>query len=811
MRSPPILLPPLALAPPSCRDLSHNYLTGRALKPLAARTLDLSSNFLSGPLPDGACQPRSFDANCFTLPLGCALVPQRQEAACNAFCGVSSAAGATAAAACGGHGVCYPEGASLAPTCLCDAGFVQCGGITCVAQGHNKNYSSSQAVLPPASILTWGGQRETKGSFTAELVKLFVYEANQGLSRCGLQLAFHANFTFSLSPRSGRVGFNGLAFVISATDQVGSGAGVGYGGMDTRSMAVEFDTLRNKEHGDMSSQHVGLNVRGEDKSLVAVRSPFRLSNRKAFTAWVDYEPGDPGTIQVFLADSQEKPQQAVLEWRLALCEVLQGAVDQPAFFFGFVASTTVKPFQRHVILKSTVDTGLPASPRTVTRNPAYGLQLSTNTYMPARASPFPRYVSADYRVAPSKQDSWFISDFHSWDSVPFLGWPVKDQKDCSACWAFALVASVEAAYGIALNAEAPQLSVESLFAAMGLTSEADKCSTGGSPTEALERLLMLPRGGVTEKKEYPIHGFERTRFKGFVGLMLAVRRQPVVVHIEASALSFAQFDGTFKYKNPGCYTGRLDHVVLVIGYFILRNDGSQNRIAPPFWIIRNSWGVEWGDRGHMRMDIQGGDGVCGINVLPGIYPIVKMDVCGSDLKNPCYVGACINDGKGSYSCICPPNYVESTTIDSFPTCDPGAAGLASFGDTCWSISAQLFLTTSNLTALNPGLDCSEPIKAGRSLCVERNATFAFTVPRCLRYGVLTAQDTCERLLLEAGSEDDPTGAGNVNAVRWAELYRNNPGLICSNVIPVSASAVGSNTGVQAGMERGLRLDFDFSD
>ncbi|CAI5471723.1 unnamed protein product [Closterium sp. Yama58-4] len=908
-------------------DLSHNYLTGHALKPLAVRYLDLSSNFLSGPLPDEACQPLSFDANCFTLPLGCALVPQRQEAACNAFCGVSSAAGATAAAACGGHGVCYPEGASLAPTCLCDAGFVQFGGITCVAQGQDKNYSSSQAVLPPASILTRGVQRETRGNFTAAPVTLFVYEADQGRSRCGLQLAFHANFTFSLSPRSGRVGFNGLAFVISATDQVGSGAGVGYGGMDTRSMAVEFDTLRNKEHGDMSSQHVGLNIRGEDKSLVAVRSPFPLSNRKAYTAWVDYEPGDPGTIQVFLADSQEKPQQAVLERRLALCEVLQGAADQPAFFFGFVASTTVKPFQQHVILESTVDTDLPASSRTVTRNPAYGLQLSTNTYMPRWASPFPRYVSADYRVAPSKQDSWVISDFHSWDSVPFLGWPVKDQKDCSACWAFALVASVEAAYGIALNAEAPQLSVESLFAAMGLTSEADKCSTGGSPTEALERLLMLPRGGVTDagmpKKEYPIHGFERTRFKGFVGLMLAVRRQPVVVHIEASAPSFAQYDGTFKYQDPGCYTGRLDHVVLVIGYFILRNDGSQSRIAPPFWIIRNSWGVEWGDRGHMRMDIQGGDGVCGINVLPGIYPIVKipkdpcgqrsfkgdgdlqpsmnpcgrftcranlrnnsnscdcsipneskqpfvqvangygsqtcayLDVCGSDLKNPCYVGSCINDGKGSYSCICPPNYVESTTIDSFPTCDPAnvtastlavsgsnwwchdvlsivGLSLPQFtqqnkgidcsqalprnmelqlgipllvpctaffytlsGDTCWSISAQLFLTTSNLTALNPGLDCSEPIKAGRSLCVERNATFAFTVPRCIRYGVLTAQDTCERLLLEvAGSGDDPVGVGKVNAVRWAELYRNNPGLICSSVLPVSASAVGSNTGVQ---------------
>ncbi|CAI5503726.1 unnamed protein product [Closterium sp. Naga37s-1] len=205
-------------------ELSHNYLTGRPLKPLAVRTLDLSSNFLSGPLPDGACLPLSFDANCFTLPLGCVLVPQRQEAACNAFCGVSSVAGG--AAACGGHGVCYPQGPSLAPTCLCDAGFVRFGDIDCVSQGQNRNYSSSHPVLPPASVLTKGTQRETRGNFTTAPVTLFVYEAGQGLSGCGLQLAFHANFTFSLSPQSGRVGFNGFAFVVSATNRVGSGAGV---------------------------------------------------------------------------------------------------------------------------------------------------------------------------------------------------------------------------------------------------------------------------------------------------------------------------------------------------------------------------------------------------------------------------------------------------------------------------------------------------------------------------------------------------------------------------------------------------------
>ncbi|CAI5979741.1 unnamed protein product [Closterium sp. NIES-65] len=255
------------------------------MTPLTTRTLDLSSNFLSGPLPDGACKPLSFDANCFTLPLGCTLVTQRQEAACNAFCGVAPAVGA--AAACGGHGVCYPEGLAWHPH-VCQ----------------NRSYSSSQPILLLASVLTKGTQQETRGSFTAAPMTLFVYEAGQAALGCGLELAFHANFTFSLSPQSGRVG-----------------------------------------------------SKGEDKSIAAVRSPFPLSNKKAYTAWVDYEPGDPGTIQVFLADSQEKPQQALLERRLALCEVLQGAAEQPAFFFGFVTSTTVKPFQQHVILESAVDTG----------------------------------------------------------------------------------------------------------------------------------------------------------------------------------------------------------------------------------------------------------------------------------------------------------------------------------------------------------------------------------------------------------------------------------------------------------------------
>ncbi|CAI6000985.1 unnamed protein product [Closterium sp. NIES-65] len=753
--------------------------------------------------------------------------------------------------------------------------------------------------------------------------------------RCGLELAFTVNFTFALLPHSGRAGPSGFAFVIAATAKAGKPGGVGYSGMGARSIAITFDI---KE----SHQRMGLNMNGRGEPVVSKVSPFMLTDGNSYTAWVDYEPGDPGTFRVFLASSNEKPEEPLLLQKgVSLCAVLRPRVKQQraAFSFGFTASTA---FQLHGILFSAVQTGKAIlgspKPHSLASVLIFRLVFSSTgapsskvvqtkeqeaTFAPTRASPFSRYVSADFKLSATRADSWSIRDFHTWDNVPFLNWPVKNQNDCNACWAYAVVASVEAAYGIAKQQSAPRLSVEGLFALMGLT-DSDKCFAGGSPTQAFETLTALDASsGLTGDSDlattYPVQAFERAQFKGYVGLMLAVQRQPVVVHIEASP-TFMLYDGTFKYQDPGCYTGNLNHVVLVIGYFITRNDGSQNRFAPPFWIIRNSWGEEWGKRGHMRMDIQGGDGVCGINMLPGIYPIVKsdpcgqssykgdgdsqasmnpcgrfqcqgttdttnictcniptapvqpfvevengygsntcayVDVCGSYFKNPCYVGACINDGKGSYSCVCPPNHVQSTTIDGFPTCDPTnttaitmtvsgdnwwcsdvhplvglslidftdqnivsdegidcsqplpkgsvlqldgtpATPCTAFfyslnGDTCAYISRPLKFTEPDLTALNPGLDCSKPIKAGSSVCIERSAAFAFTVPECVRYGTLTPQDTCERLLQRTG-----TSPGGVSAIenQWAALYRNNPGLTCSATIPSSASAVGSNIGVQ---------------
>ncbi|CAI5498442.1 unnamed protein product [Closterium sp. Naga37s-1] len=207
-------------------------------------------------------------------------------------------------------------------------------------------------ILPPFTVLTKGTQQETMGKFVAKPVTLFMYPPGV-TSACGLGLAFRVNFTFALMPQSGTASSSGFAFVIAAKPKAGKPGGVGYSGVGPRSIAVVFDTLQD----DAGEQHVGLSINGAEEPLVKEVSPFTLTDGDSYKAWVDYEPRDPNTIQVFLANSKTKPEEPLLQGKVSLCAVLQPGVKQPAFSFGFVASTTMKPFQLHGILFSSVQTG----------------------------------------------------------------------------------------------------------------------------------------------------------------------------------------------------------------------------------------------------------------------------------------------------------------------------------------------------------------------------------------------------------------------------------------------------------------------
>eukprot|EP00271_Cylindrocystis_brebissonii_P021351 TRINITY_DN754_c0_g1_i10.p1 TRINITY_DN754_c0_g1~~TRINITY_DN754_c0_g1_i10.p1 ORF type:complete len:551 (-),score=15.54 TRINITY_DN754_c0_g1_i10:1239-2891(-) len=235
----------------------------------------------------------------------------------------------------------------------------------------------------------------------------------------------------------------------------------------------------------------------------------------------------------------------------------------------------------------------------------------------------------------------------------------------------------------------PNLSAQQVIDCQG----ADSCA-GGWPGDAFQYAASTavvletdyPYKGMSNSRKCPkklagaprIQSFEQVNFYGWFGLLLAVQQQPVVVFVEGSSATFQGYLGDSIYEDESCYLNGVDHAVLLVGYDLTS--------SPQSWIIQNSWGNSWGKSGIMRMKIMGGVGICGINTLPGMYPIVKgQDACnkgsygpailhndeGPGFVNPCGGGRCTTIGTRNV-CKCLPSFVARDNSDGTQTCVPAS-------------------------------------------------------------------------------------------------------------------------------------------
>uniref|UniRef100_A0A8D8V0W9 Cysteine proteinase CG12163 n=1 Tax=Cacopsylla melanoneura TaxID=428564 RepID=A0A8D8V0W9_9HEMI len=200
---------------------------------------------------------------------------------------------------------------------------------------------------------------------------------------------------------------------------------------------------------------------------------------------------------------------------------------------------------------------------------------------------------------------------------------VKNQGRCSSCWAFSSVGVVEAMNAIARN-DLVELSVQQL---VDCDKSNDGCH-GGLMDTAFD--YIIKSGGVESEADYPYLGYlsedgcqvkEGNKKKKY-GMEKYTRipqggeeamkkwlaqHGPLSVGINARGIFFYT-GGIIALSEVGCYPKAQNHAVIVVGY---GEEKKRFGKTIPYWIVRNTWGEDWGEKGYFR--IKRGNNICGIS------------------------------------------------------------------------------------------------------------------------------------------------------------------------------------------------------
>lgn len=150
--------------------------------------------------------------------------------------------------------------------------------------------------------------------------------------------------------------------------------------------------------------------------------------------------------------------------------------------------------------------------------------------------------------------------------------------------------------------------------------------TGGFMTDAFQ--YIIENQGISFEQNYPYRAnvqpcntavtVHAVRLSGYEkvpvsedAILNAVAKQPVSIGIDASSDGFKHYAGGL-FKGP-CGTN-LIHAVTIVGY-----GTTPDGVA--YWLLRNSWGPRWGERGYMRIQRNSGSpgGLCGL-AMEASYP-----------------------------------------------------------------------------------------------------------------------------------------------------------------------------------------------
>jgi KDEL-tailed cysteine endopeptidase len=217
-------------------------------------------------------------------------------------------------------------------------------------------------------------------------------------------------------------------------------------------------------------------------------------------------------------------------------------------------------------------------------------------------------------------------DWHELDSMN----KVVHQGSCGSCYAFATITSLEHMYYLKTGRKV-RLSEQELV----------DCSKGHGNTGCRGGWMhqsydyVIQNEGIQLASTYPYVGTENRicRFdtqrnvKGLLSgyvkiekhnndhILMALQNTVVPSAVDAGELSFYS-SGVFDKKT--CSTS-INHAIVIVGY-------GETRSGVKYWNVRNSWGPDWGVKGHFKLLRYTGKqkGICGITQY-NIYPLASSD------------------------------------------------------------------------------------------------------------------------------------------------------------------------------------------
>jgi len=203
---------------------------------------------------------------------------------------------------------------------------------------------------------------------------------------------------------------------------------------------------------------------------------------------------------------------------------------------------------------------------------------------------------------------------------------VKNQGECGSCWTFGTCETIESFWAM----KTKKLVVMSEQQILDCTPNPNDCGGtggcgGGTPEIAYQQIIQM--GGLTSEKDYPytaengncqfnkqttppvakLTGYKVLPSNNYTAVLTAVASiGPMVINVDASEWSSYDsgvFSGCDEESNID-----IDHVVQLVGY------GTDTQLGS-YWIVRNSWGGDWGESGYIRL-ARPTKVTCGIDYSP---------------------------------------------------------------------------------------------------------------------------------------------------------------------------------------------------